>query len=155
LSPEEAEKERLAAGMKPIDIHESVKRRDSNGSGGGDKPYMGYLRKQGGGTSMMGRKSWKTRFFVLDGPILFYYDNEEARLEGKPLNPQPYILTFCDVLLDDKSGVDASKYYFTIRPCGSRGGKGPLVLEAETAAMRGRWLTWLNAAQKIQPPANW
>lgn len=135
--------------------HTSVIRRPSKTGGEDGEPLMGYLRKQGGGTSLLGRKSWKTRFFVLDGPVLFYYENEEARVESKPLNPQPYIISFCDVLLDDKAGIDNTKYYFTIKPCGSRGGKGPLVLEAETAAMRARWLTWLNTAQKIQAPANW
>jgi len=151
LTEEEEElKQRINASSKPIDPHVSKRRNSMNSNG--DAPLMGYLRKQGGGTSMLGRKSWKTRFFVLDGPVLYYYESEEAHIDGKPLNAQPYVLSFCDVILDDANGIDQSKYYFTIRPCGSRGGSRPLSLEADSAATRGRWLTWLGNAQKIKAP---
>jgi hypothetical protein len=115
---------------------------------------MGYLRKQGGGTSVMGRKNWKKRFFVLEGASLSYYEDEETRMEKKPLNAQPYVLPFCDVLLDTAadeafSGVGKQKFCFTVKPCSSRGGKGPLSLEAESFAMRDTWMTMLKRAQNL------
>jgi hypothetical protein len=155
LTPEEEElKKKIEANVRVVDPLESVRRRNSMDSNG-DAPLMGYLTKQGGGTSLLGRKSWKTRFFVLDGTVLHYYENEESMADSKPLNPQPYILSFCDVVLDDANCPDRTKYYFTIKPCGSRGGKGPLALEADSAATRNRWLTWLSNAQKIKAPDGW
>ena len=112
---------------------------------------MGYLRKQGAGTSMLGRKSWKTRFFYLDGACLSYFDNEDSR--DKPLNAQPFVLPFCDVLLDNStSAVGEGKFRFTIKPCGSRGGKAPLLLEADSNGQRTQWVEWLNLAQKMRAP---
>ena len=112
---------------------------------------MGYLRKQGGGTSMLGRKSWKTRFFCLDGASLSYFDNEDSR--DKPLNAQPFVLPFCDVLVDQGTGTGGEgKFRFTIKPCGSRGGKGPLLLEADSSGQRTQWVEWLNLAQKMRAP---
>jgi hypothetical protein len=112
---------------------------------------VGYLRKQGGGTSMLGRKTWKTRFFCLDGCSLSYFDDEDARL--KPLNAQPYVLPFCDVLLDaSPASVAEGKFRFTVKPCGSRGGKGPLLLEADSNGQRTQWVEWLTLAQKMRAP---
>jgi hypothetical protein len=50
----------------------------------------GYLQKRGGGTSVFGRKSWKRRFFVLDGPHLSYFETEDKAEAIK----QPYFLPY-------------------------------------------------------------
>ena len=36
----------------------------------------GYLRKEGGGASMLGRHSWKERFFVSQMGLLSYYETQ-------------------------------------------------------------------------------
>ena len=112
--------------------------------------YTGVLRKRGGGTSFMGRKSWKSRFFVLENGSLLYFESE-VHYENKegPLNDgYPYILPFCEVLSDeDFSGVGKQHFYFTIIPTDFRGGKGPLLLEAENETDRQQWLRRLNDAK--------
>ncbi|MES1911072.1 MAG: hypothetical protein MHM6MM_003562 [Cercozoa sp. M6MM] len=45
----------------------------------------GYLIKVGGGTSRMGRKSHKRRWFVLRGRSLVYYKSRESRTPIKNL----------------------------------------------------------------------
>ena len=46
----------------------------------------GYLMKQGAGKSLLGRKSWKQRFFVLSRQGLHYFEDEEANaLKGELL----------------------------------------------------------------------
>ena len=39
--------------------------------------YEGYMEKKGGGTSFMGRRSWKKRWFVLDSKSIKYYPTRE------------------------------------------------------------------------------
>lgn len=164
-----------------------IKAGSGGGGGGGDGTLptlrrLGALRKQGGGTSTWGRKNWKTRFFVLEGARLLYFEDDEARLERKkPLNAQPYVLPFCDVLIDhsgddggfaadndgDRGGGVAGKlrlsagwdtsankprFFFSVKPGSSRGGKGPLMLEADSASSRAAWVRDLKRAQQLQAP---
>ena len=68
----------------------------------------------------------------------------------------PMFYPFCDVLVDDAAATAAGggkqKFQFTVRPCGSRGGKGPLLLEADSNGQRAQWVEWLTAAQKLRAP---
>lgn len=45
----------------------------------------GYLYKKGRGDSSFGRRSWKKRWFVLDGQDLIYYDELDPST-GQPKN---------------------------------------------------------------------
>jgi len=47
-----------------------------------DDIKKGYFLKQGGGTSLLGRKSWKKRYFVLAEGKLSYYADEAAYNSG-------------------------------------------------------------------------
>jgi len=45
----------------------------------------GYLSKQGGGSSVLGRKNWKVRYFVLKNGVLSYFtDKKEAQASATP-----------------------------------------------------------------------
>ena len=44
----------------------------------------GYLRKEGGGTSIFGKKSWKERYFVAQAGVLGYYENQAEFEQGRP-----------------------------------------------------------------------
>ena len=46
----------------------------------------GALEKKGGGTSMFGRRNWKTRYFVLFEQFLQYYESERAA-QNNPTEP--------------------------------------------------------------------
>ena len=47
---------------------------------------QGPLEKKGGGTSMFGRRNWKTRYFVLCEQFLQYYESERAA-QNNPTEP--------------------------------------------------------------------
>lgn len=38
--------------------------------------FAGFAEKQGTGSSLFGGKSWKKRFFALDGDTLSYFEDE-------------------------------------------------------------------------------
>ena len=45
----------------------------------GDALKVGFLMKKGGGTSILGRRSWKKRFFRLTAGTIVYYKNDKAK----------------------------------------------------------------------------
>ncbi|EGD79709.1 hypothetical protein PTSG_10694 [Salpingoeca rosetta] len=73
---------------------------------GGSHSMVGYLDKKGGGSSVLGRKNWKRRWFVLDDTMLTYrptpdspgvkgriaIDDMEAVRDGDADKPQQFVL---------------------------------------------------------------
>lgn len=47
-------------------------------------PLAAYAEKEGGGTTLFGRKSWKRRFFVFDigTKVISYFESEDAQKGG-------------------------------------------------------------------------
>ena len=45
--------------------------------------YAGFLFKKGGGTSTLGRRTWKPRYFEVRQRVLYYYANEAAARQGQ------------------------------------------------------------------------
>ena len=51
--------------------------------------HRGRLEKRGQGTSLFGRKNWKTRYFVLYENLLVYFASEGDASTGSPLGELP------------------------------------------------------------------
>ena len=47
------------------------------------RPSAGFLFKKGGGTSTLGRRTWKPRYFEVRQRVLYYYANEAAARQGQ------------------------------------------------------------------------
>ena len=59
-------------------------------------PLAGWLRKQGTGASVFGRKSWKNRWFVLKDGWLTYHDSDKIGTDGN----------IVELLRSAKGGID-------------------------------------------------
>lgn len=69
----------------------------------------GYLTKVGGGTAILGRKSKKSRWFVLQGDKLSYFSNESSNVPLK--NRRIFLKNKFDVRI-----IDIDKFGFEVYP---------------------------------------
>ncbi|KNC55764.1 ankyrin repeat protein [Thecamonas trahens ATCC 50062] len=72
--------------------------------------HSGWLVKRGGGTSLLGRKSWKRRWFVLRSKVISYYEGSgSTEVLGSIPMPSP-------VERDDEAGKDKRYHFRVITP---------------------------------------
>jgi hypothetical protein len=109
---------------------------------------------QGGGASLFGAKSWKSRWFVLSpGGTLQYYISESDWVSGgPPLKDALYQTKHCTVSADGASGgsssgsssgstaLKANEYGIIIQPRNAAGGPRRMLLRAPANFERERWL---------------
>lgn len=128
--------------------------------------YRGMLRKQGGGSSFFGQRSWKLRFFVVDGDSLSYYSDKRAYERGDtPLKGLYLPLRHYRVepLLDQPTRLRLVSIADAARPRSSRWPLQPLSpgaaivadidarpfdLEAPTVEAKWRWLRVLRGRRR-------
>lgn len=69
----------------------------------GELRMSGTIEKQGGGTTLMGRKNWQARWFVLEDGALAYYNDRKAHAAGKgPLKNMVIVVANSEVGIDGK-----------------------------------------------------
>lgn len=99
----------------------------------------GFLHKKGRGESTFGRRTWKKRWFVLDGQYLTYYDTFDTKI-GKPVGKKgTFLMKGCDIKVTESKE----------RPCSFAivaDGQTPIFLDAEDKKIMKIWMNALKSA---------
>jgi hypothetical protein len=115
--------------------------------------------KQGGGASIFGAKTWKSRWFVLraGGTLSYYKDEKDWRSGCPPLKDAVYKAKACSVAEDSStvaaaasfdgggsggggSGGGGGAFGMIIQPRTAAGGPRRLLLRTDTSADLARWM---------------
>ena len=121
-----------------------------SGASGGTKssqpppPRTGWLVKEGG-VALLGKPTWRRRYFVLDGGVLTYYADREAHERGDPPTKGNVIQVRGYRLLE--SGLDGADIVLEVaRPAsdGDGGGKPERAWRFRCEA-RGELKAWVDA----------
>lgn len=114
------------------------------------RPSMtGWLRKRGGGTSTLGRRTWRSRFFVLEGAYLYYYKtqaefaNHKDAVRAKPVDLPGHSVAIV---------TDSEEYEFEIVPLPGSGLVRTWCLRAASEEERQAWVQALKAAAMLDAP---
>lgn len=127
------------------------------GGGPGKEPHphqhrpsmTGWLRKRGGGTSTLGRRTWRSRFFVLEGAYLYYYKtqaefaNHKDAVRAKPVDLPGHSVAIV---------TDSEEYEFEIVPLPGSGLVRTWCLRAASEEERQAWVGALKAATMLDAP---
>eukprot|EP00027_Filamoeba_sp_ATCC50430_P016205 CAMPEP_0168567916 /NCGR_PEP_ID=MMETSP0413-20121227/15280_1 /TAXON_ID=136452 /ORGANISM="Filamoeba nolandi, Strain NC-AS-23-1" /LENGTH=145 /DNA_ID=CAMNT_0008600179 /DNA_START=66 /DNA_END=503 /DNA_ORIENTATION=+ len=74
----------------------------------------GFLKKKGLGESLLGRRNWKKRWFVLEGPHILYYENPYVYQNG--LVPLGGVVLMPDTIVEcTHQDEDSKKPHFYFR----------------------------------------
>eukprot|EP01038_Epipyxis_sp_PR26KG_P007064 gene7064-9642_t len=113
----------------------------------------GYLFKKGRGESSFGRKSWKERWFILEGSVLSYYDTLDLTT-GKAINQKGSAdILGCevsDVLNEEKQ----EKPNIVLLKNNRSGDRNPLVLQSNDQNIMKVWVKALKAAAGGESKSN-
>jgi len=99
----------------------------------------GYLKKKGGGTSLLGRRNWNLRYFVLNHNRLSYWKTEDDyQSNAKPLGTIPMLN--CVLTRLDKDKYDYGFKITSIDPKSAQINKRELMVCANNEADMGNWM---------------
>jgi len=108
--------------------------------------------KKGGGSSMLGRRDWMERYFVLQSGILTYFHTPDDFKRNKvPLKDVAYRMAHCTcealpVDTNTKAGSDkVGQFAIQCTPKNPNGGPRPLMLRCSTDDDRLDWLRVMTA----------
>lgn len=103
----------------------------------------GFMQKRGGGTSKLGSRSWRNRYFVLKDQCLSYYHNAKEYNKGKnPLKGAVYAINLCEVQEDTQTPL-----VFSVIPKSADAGPRVLVCRCPTEKEATAWVASIRACQ--------
>lgn len=102
----------------------------------GDAIYEGYLLKKGGGTSVVGRRNWKKRYFVLYLDHLVYYKEKDGAILGK------ISLSGCELRIMNRTKYE---WHFIIETPNLDGGRAFQLRALEKGSFE-NWRDYLSAS---------
>lgn len=112
--------------------------------------HSGLLRKQGGGTSRFGRKTWHERYFEVRDRVLYYYSSQANAVADKtsPSDRPRGSMQLTTAIVSCPKNEDRPNY-FEVR-CRQSGLK--FCLEAPTKDVMGKWILTIQAVTALPEP---
>jgi hypothetical protein len=97
--------------------------------------------KKGGGTSLLGRRDWMERYFVLQGGVLTYFHTSDDFKRNKvPLKDVAYRMKHCACEALPEDLHIKGQFAFQCTPLDPKGGPRPLLLRCASDDARLDWL---------------